>query len=178
MAMMHTNFRSVCSVKGHPPVSPQFSSKKLIFRELDRPFETPPKTTRDSTSTTSRRACTPSRVTRLRRLIRLSSSRGLMYFFLKTGTTTSWPNSTSKQVVRRLHVHRAVARQFVVFLIKAHVFSFLLGQIVQGEPGFPCCGRNAAASDASVAYSFSQGSARKFVYHKGTSPVHRAPPRS
>ena len=39
-----------------------------------------------------------------------------------------------------------VARWFFAFPIKAHVFSFLLGQIVQGEPGLLCCGRNAAAS--------------------------------
>ena len=64
LATMPTNFRSVCSVKGHPRDSPRwahitparyqnpsFRSKKLTFRELDRPFETAPKTTRGSTST-------------------------------------------------------------------------------------------------------------------------------
>ena len=33
-----------------------------MFRELDRPFETAPKTTRESTSTRSQRARVPSRV--------------------------------------------------------------------------------------------------------------------
>ena len=65
------------------PKNPSFRRKKLIFRELDRPLKTAPKTTRESTSTKSRRACTPSRVTRLKKLIRLSSSRRLMCLFLK-----------------------------------------------------------------------------------------------
>ena len=96
LVMRHTNFRSACSVKVHSPDSPRwhqhqiqcnvttetpkpsFRSKKLIFRELGRPFETAPKTTRESTSNKSRLARTPSRVTRLRRLIRLSSSKRLV----------------------------------------------------------------------------------------------------
>ena len=36
-----------------------FRSKNLIFRELHRPFETAPKTTREATSTKRRRTCTP-----------------------------------------------------------------------------------------------------------------------
>ena len=73
----------------------QFSKQELDFRELVRPFETAPKTTRVSTSTKSRRACTPPRVTRLRRPIRLSSSERLMcLLFEKNGTKTKWPGST------------------------------------------------------------------------------------
>ena len=120
MAMMHTNFRSACSVKGHPPDSPKweptltlarchkrgtntpnFRSEKLIFRVLNRLFETATKTTRESTGTKSRRACTPSRVTRLTRLIKLSSSKIqfqeiYVLAFGKNGAKTSWPNPTSK----------------------------------------------------------------------------------
>ena len=97
LATMHTNFRSVCSAKGHPRDSPKwapittparcqnlsFRSKKLNFREPDRPFETAAKTTRESTSTKSRRACIPLRVNRLTRLIRHSSHRRLTCFPLK-----------------------------------------------------------------------------------------------
>ena len=106
-------FRSVCSVKGHPPDSPRrapmliparrdrqgtknhsFRSKKLTFREVDRPFETAPKTTRESTSTRSRSVRIPSRVIRLKSLIRLSSSRRLMCL-------------SSKKVEQQPHDHRA-----------------------------------------------------------------------
>ena len=55
----------------------KFSKQEVDFRQLERPFETVPKTTRDFTSTKSRLARIPSRVMRLRRLIRLSRSRRL-----------------------------------------------------------------------------------------------------
>ena len=58
--------------------NPSIRSRTLIFRELDRPFETAPKTTHEPTSTKSRRPCIPSRMTRLRRLMRLSSSKSLV----------------------------------------------------------------------------------------------------
>ena len=95
----HTNFKreSQARHKNH-----RVRSKKLIFRELDRPFETAPKITRESTSTKNR-ACAASRVTRLRRLIRLSSSRKLM----KSRYDNIVAQSTSKQVEQRLHGHRA-----------------------------------------------------------------------
>ena len=47
--------------------TPNFRSKTLIIRELDLPFETAPKNTRESTRTRSRRARRPSRVIRVRR---------------------------------------------------------------------------------------------------------------
>ena len=47
--------------------------------------------------------------------------------------------------MQRLHVHRASC-SVDLRLPKAHVFSFLLGQIVRGEPGLLCDGRSAAAS--------------------------------
>ena len=98
LAMMRTKFQSACFVKEHRPDPPTWApipapvrchtrgtktpvfekKKKLISREHDRPFETAPKTTRESSSTKSRRACIPSRVTRLRRLIKLSSSNRLI----------------------------------------------------------------------------------------------------
>ena len=62
----------------HEAPKPQYSKRTLIFRELDRPFETAPKTTHEPTSTKSRRPCIPSRMTRLRRLMRLSSSKSLV----------------------------------------------------------------------------------------------------
>ena len=94
-AMKHTSFQAICSVKGQLPDSPRWAPiltpvrchergtktpilwiRKLILRELDRPFETAPKTTRESTSTNSRLLHTPSHVTRLRKLIELSCSKG------------------------------------------------------------------------------------------------------
>ena len=62
--------------------SPNVRSRKLTIRELDRPFETAPNTTREHTSPRSR-------VIRLRRLIRLSSSKFqqiCLFAFEKTGT--------------------------------------------------------------------------------------------
>ena len=91
--------------------NPNFRIRKLIFRELDLPFETAPKTTRESTITRSRRARTPSRVVRLRRLIRLSSSRRLMcltsenrqenivvqFHFIASGAAAARPSSSPIQ---------------------------------------------------------------------------------
>ena len=76
----HTNSCAMCHKRGTKTV---FEARSGFFRELDRPFETAPKTTRESTSTNSRLACTPSRRTRLRRLTKLSSSMRLMYFPLE-----------------------------------------------------------------------------------------------
>ena len=50
----------------------KFQRDVVSFRELHRPLQTTPKTTGASTSTTNRCARTPSRVTRLRKLIGLS----------------------------------------------------------------------------------------------------------
>ena len=125
-----------------------FRSKKLSFRELDSPFETAPITTRDSTSAKNRCAPIPSRVTRLRRLIKLSSSRRLMCLPLKKKTVckhhdpiqlqSKWYDSCTSIV--------HVARWFFEFSIEAHVFSLLFGQIVQGEPCLLCGGCNAATN--------------------------------
>ena len=51
----------------------QFQRDVVSFRELHGPLERTPKTTGASTSTTNRCARTPSRVTRLGRLIKLST---------------------------------------------------------------------------------------------------------
>ena len=122
--------------------NPSFGSKKLIFRELDRPFETAPKTTREPTSIKSRRAYTPSRVTRLRRLMRPSSSKRLMCLpFEKTVRTRHGPVELHSKWCSGYTSIVLVARWFF-----AHVFSFLLSKIVQSEPGLLCDGRHATAS--------------------------------
>ena len=77
--MRHTNFQSACFVKGHPPDPPKVGTHtffqcdvkreapKTQFSKQKVDFSTA-KTTRESASTNSR----------LRRLIRLSSSKRLM----------------------------------------------------------------------------------------------------
>ena len=191
LAMMHTSFRSACSVKGHPPDSPKWEptltparchkrgtntpnlgSKKLIFRVLNRPFETATKTTHESTGTKSRRACTPSRVTPSdeadqalqfqdpvpRDLCACLRKKRCQNIVAQSNFKSKWCSGSTSIV--------HVALWFFAFPIKAHVFSFLLGQTVQIEPGLLCDGRNAAATatrDASVAESVLQGSPRKFV---------------
>ena len=125
------------------PEPPVFRSRKLIFRELDRLFETVPNTTRESTRTRNRRACIPSRVTRLEadqalefQAIYMSAleetvrkHRGRTQF--QSGAAAPRPSCTLLGGSSPFQSRRA------------HVFSFLL-QIVGGEPG-PCDGRNAAA---------------------------------
>ena len=91
--IMHTSFQSSssvirasarfeCDVSSEAP-KPSFRNKTLDFRELYRPFETTPETTLESKSTISRLPRAPSRQTRLRRLIKLSSSKRLVCFDLE-----------------------------------------------------------------------------------------------
>ena len=76
----HINSKAMSSARHQ---NPSFRSKKLILRELDRPLRRLPKPRANPPSTKSRCAVTPSRVTRQRRLIKLSSSKRLMCLPLK-----------------------------------------------------------------------------------------------
>ena len=120
-------------------------SKKSIFRELDRPLETAPKTTRESTSTKCRFARIPSRVIRLKRLIRLSSSRMLMCLPAAMKRLAVHFNLGSKRRSSCTYIVH-VAQRLFAFPIKANMLPFLFGQIVQGEPVLACNGRETAAS--------------------------------
>ena len=166
----HTNSSAMSQARHQ---NPNFRSKKLIFREPDRPFETAPKTTRESTSTKSRCALIPSRVTRLKRQIKLSTSRRLMCLPLRKKIRK---HRDPVQLQRKWCggctsvVH--VARCFFAFPIKAHVFSLLFRQTVQGEQCLLCDGCNEANSSTQK-HILAQGFARKFVCNRGASPATR-----
>ena len=114
--------------------NPYFRSKNLNFRELDRPVEAAAKTTRESPSTKSRRASTPSRVTPEEADQALQFQEVDMF-----APSKKWAQFSSKAS------GAAAARPscmllgwFFAFPIQANMLSFLLGQILQGEPVLPC----------------------------------------
>ena len=134
--------------------NPSFRSKKLILRErLPKPRAYPQVP----------RAAVPVFPSRLRGL---SGSRVPRYHVClrRNDMKTSWCSSCTS-IVRDV-------RWFFAFPIKAHVFSFLLSCFIQGEPGFLCDATQptAPSRDASLAWSFSQGSASKFVCNRRGGP--------
>ena len=94
--------------------------------------------------------CIPSRVNRLRKLIKLSSSKRLICLTSTKRYQNIVAKSSSKANgaadARPSCILPGERGGFFAFPIKAHVFSFLLGQIVQSAPSFLCDGRNAASS--------------------------------
>ena len=155
--------------------NPSFRSKKWIIRELDRPFETAPETTRESTSTMSRIARIPSRVMRLRRLTRLSSSKRLTCL----PTKNRWENNVVQFNFRARGA--AAARASCMLLGGSPPFqsrrtcspfsSANSYKASQSSRAMDAKQPPAPLGDASVAWSFLQGSPRKFVSSKGASSV-------
>ena len=137
-----------------------YRSKKLIFRELDRPFERLPKTTRESTSTKSRRACNSftcdlpeeaDQALQFQEIDVLAFGKAVRKHCGPIQLQSKWCTGCTSTV--------HVARWIFALPIKAHVFSFLLGQIVQGEPS---CVMGATQPPAPLG---------KFVCNRGASPV-------
>ena len=162
----------------------------MIFRELDRPFEKNHARTHKYQEPPCLYSLTcdpPEEADQA-----LEFQENYMFAFEETEGKQRGPIQFQKQVVQRLHLHHACCSVALRLSNQgehaplpprphrtrraspSHAFSFLLSQILQGEPGFLCDGRNAAPArpgDASVAWSSSQGSARKFVCNKRASPV-------
>ena len=89
--MRKPNLDRLVSYKGGLADSPQAvthtslsantnSRSRKVISGLDPPVEAVPKAMRESTSSRSRRACILARLTRLRKLLRFSSSQGLICF--------------------------------------------------------------------------------------------------
>ena len=81
------------------PVQYHGQGTRTPISKLDLPFETAPETTRESPRTRTRRARTPSRVIRLRRLIRLFSSRRLMCLSLEKTSCPTSLHSNRRQLI-------------------------------------------------------------------------------
>ena len=141
-----------------------FPNKKLIFCGLDRAFEThskTTKTTRESTSTKSRLARILSRVMRLENLIKLSKC----LFAKETGGKRCSPlrpqSKRCSDCTYILHVACVVLRLSIQSEQKASQSSHVMDAV---QPPAP-------VGDASVAWSASQGSVRKFVSNIRASPL-------
>ena len=101
------------------------------FRELHRPLQTTPKTTGASTRTMNRCARTPSRVTRLGRLIRLSMC--VLYAAKSIGKQKDPVQLRCKWRCGCSHVVHSCHRLFVA-PVKPRTYSLLVGQVVQEQP--------------------------------------------